>query len=176
MGRGPRDVPALWVLVMATIGFRAPTAISAALWALAFFVAMCFAYYTWAVLVLGFGRGNELYAWLVLAVTAVPLLSASAWWATRRRGVLPGIVIGSLAALVLASGAAWRVGLHFAGHLPSHATRPVQAAVEVGMVLVVLLAFPRHSTTRAWAVAVLLPVAWMVPRLFEATERALRFT
>ena len=71
--------PAAWVVVVALIGWRAPSLREAAVRSAVFFAAMTVAYYGWAALVLHFGWDVRLLvAWLVLSATAVPATAAAA--------------------------------------------------------------------------------------------------
>ena len=80
-----------------------------------------------------------------------------------------GLVAGGLVALVagtaLVGGALRGLYLWWDDAYPATALQPVQAAVEVVTDLVVTLLLPRHRSTRAWAVALVLPMWWLADRL-----------
>jgi hypothetical protein len=120
---------------------------------------MCLGYDAWAQVALGFGATRWLLVWAVLTVTAVPLLAAGTCWAVRRRGPLPGAVLGGVAALALSDGALRQLWLAGRGLLPpDFPLRPVQAAVSVAVALAVAGLLPRTSMTRWWALGLLVPL------------------
>jgi hypothetical protein len=164
--------PAAWVLVVALIGRSAPGAGAAAARAAVFFAAMTAAYYGWAVYVLGFGYDPGLIlAWLFLAVTAVAVFAAVVRWATRRPGPVAGALLALAAGTALAHSAVWGYYLTWTGSpVPRH---PVQAVVEVGVALVVTLVLPRFHSTRLWALALLLPMAWVATRALDLLHQVL---
>ncbi|MGY2003559.1 DUF6518 family protein [Blastococcus sp. SYSU DS1024] len=158
--------PAAWVLVVALIGRFAPGVASAAVRAAVFFAAMTAAYYGWAVVVLGFGYEPELIAaWLLLSATAVAVFAAVCWWASRRPGPLPGALLALAAGTALANGAVRGFWLERTGS--DVVLHPVQAVVEVAVVLVVVLLLPRRRSTRLWALGLLLPMAWLAQELLD---------
>ena len=155
--------PAVWVLAVAVIGRLAPSGRSSAARAAVFFAAMSVAYYAWAAEVLGFGwNARATIAWLVLSATAVPATSLLAWWASRRGGAIPGVLLALLAAVVLVGGEAWRQAEIWTGAQPFLVGRPVQATADVVVALVLLLVLPRQRSTRLWAVAATIPLCWLV--------------
>jgi hypothetical protein len=154
--------PAAWVLAVALIGRQAPGPLAAAVRAAAFFAVMSAAYYAWAALVLGFGWSRLLGAWLLVSVTAVPLVAVAVQWATRRPGVLAGAVLAAAAGLVLGGEGVlrlwhWLTDSWQALHL-------VQGVVDVVVALTLTLAFPRQRSTRIWAVVLAVPMAWLAAR------------
>jgi hypothetical protein len=151
--------PAVWVLAVALIGRAAPTWRAAALRAAAFFAAMTLAYYAWAAWVLGFGWNRLLPVWLVLSATAVAAASVAAWAGTRRAGALPGAAMAAAAGIALAGGSVQRLYRVWTGDLPGAAVRPVQLVVDVVVAALLVAALPRHGRTRAWAAALLVPLA-----------------
>jgi hypothetical protein len=158
--------PAAWVLAVASIGRFAPTIGAAGVRAAVYFAAMTAAYYGWAVWVLGFGYDPELIlAWLFLSATAVAAVAAGSWWATRRPGLLPGALLALLAGTALAGGAAR--GLYLRATGSDVVLHPVQAVVEVTVVLVIALALPRHRSTRHWALGLVLPMWWLALQLLD---------
>lgn len=164
--------PAAWVLVVALIGWRAPSLPAAALRSGVFFAAMTVAYYGWAALVLGFsGQSDLLVIWLLLSATAVPATGAVVHWATRRTGWLPGLLLGAPAGLVLGSGGARQTWLAWQdGALPVLG-RPVQTLAEVVTVLVLVLLLPRDHRTRLWAAACVVPAVWLAPQALDLLHR-----
>lgn len=166
--------PAAWVLVVALIGRAAATPAVAGGRSAAFFAAMTVAYYGWAAVVLGFGWDPRLVlAWLLLSASAVPAVAVGAQWATRRRGVLPGAVLALAAGVTLAGGAVRQLWWAWTGVVPEALGRPVQAAADVAVVLVLTLLLPRHLRTRLWAPALVLPMAWLAERLLDLLRQAL---
>jgi hypothetical protein len=159
--------PAVWVLVLAVVATLAPTIPRAALRASAFFVGMSVGYYAWASLVLDFGWSAQAYLWLGVALTVVPVAAAAVQWATRRRGVLPGAVMAGIAGLALGSGAVRQVWLFAIGLFPGHTLRPVQAAFDLLMMVVVVGVLPRHSATRWWGAVLVIPLAVVAGRLVD---------
>jgi hypothetical protein len=157
--------PAAWVLAVSLIGRFAPSPVTAAIRAAAFFAAMTLAYYAWAAWVLGFGWSALLPVWLVLAATAVAGVAALVQWATARPGVLPGAALALVAGVAVAEGGLRGLWLWAQGLLPFAAARPVQAVVEVAVVLTITLALPRHGSTRFWAAVLLVPMAWLAGEL-----------
>ena len=155
--------PAAWVLVVALIGWRAPSLRAAAVHAGVFFAAMTVAYYAWAALVLD--RGWELrllVAWLVLSATAVPLTAAAGHLATRRTGWLPGAALALAAGIVLGGGVLADPGAH-----------PVQAVVDLAVAVVLVVVLPRDGRTRLWAVALTAPLTWCAAQLLDVLRSAL---
>ncbi|WP_225233335.1 DUF6518 family protein [Klenkia terrae] len=157
--------PAAWVLAVALLGCRAPSTRAAGVGAAAFFAVMSVAYYGWAVVVLGFGlRANAvlLAAWLMLSATAVPLFAVAVRWAATRRGALPGVLLAGAGALAVADGTVAQLWLAAVGELPAGTPlHPVQAVAGVLVALVVAGALPRHGRTRAVALVLLVPAAWI---------------
>ncbi len=160
--------PPAWVLAVALIGRFAPAPGRAAGRAAVFFAAMTVAYYTWAVWVLGFGyRPALVLAWLALSATAVTGVAAATWWATRRPGPVAGAAVALVAGIAPVGGALRGLYLWWDGAYPAAALQPVQAAVEVIVVLVLTLLLPRHRSTRAWAVVLVLPMWWLADQLID---------
>lgn len=164
--------PTAWVLALALIGRFAFTPVDAALRSAAFFTATCLAYYGWSAYVFGFGGGPYLYLWVGLALTVVPILAIGVRWACLRRGALPGLVMGTVAALTMADGAVWQLWLYYEGLLsddfPLHT---VQAAVDLVVLFVIAGLLPRYGRTRLWAFLTVLPmvvVTGMVRELFSS--------
>ncbi|MCZ2819331.1 DUF6518 family protein [Modestobacter sp. VKM Ac-2977] len=140
--------PAAWVLVVALIGWSAPSPVAAALRSGVFFAAMTVAYYAWAALVLDFGWSVRLLVvWLVLSATAVPATAVAAHVATRGSGWLPGALLAMAAGITLGGGALTDAGDH-----------PVQAVVDVVVALVLVVVLARDLRTRLWATALTLPL------------------
>ncbi|MQA32262.1 DUF6518 family protein [Modestobacter roseus] len=157
--------PAAWVLVVALVGWLAPSVRAAAVRAAVFFATMTVAYYAWAALVLDFGWATRLLlAWLLLSATAVPATGAVVHWATRRSGWLPGALLGVPAGLVLGSGATRGLWLTWVQPELSLPDRPVQVAAELVTAAVLVAVLPTDRRTRLWA-AVL-----AVPALLVATD------
>ena len=166
--------PAAWVLAVALIGWSAPGPGAAGLRSTAFFAAMTVGYYGWAALVLDFGWSPRLLvAWLVLSATAVPAVGVGVQWATRRSGALPGALLALAAGTPLAGGAVVRLWWAWTGVLPDAAARPVQAAVDVGVALLLVLLLPGRPATRLWALALVLPMAWLAARLLDVLHSVL---
>ena len=165
--------PAAWVLAVALIGRGAATPIAAALRCAAFFAAMTLAYYAWADWVLGFGWSRALPAWLLLSVTAVAAVGVTVQWATRHPGLLPGALLALVAGVTLTGGAVQELAWTWTGVLPEGSGRPVQAAADVAVVLLLVLAVPRHRRTRLWAVVLVLPMAWLAERLLDLLRQLL---
>jgi hypothetical protein len=57
--------------------------------------------------------------------------------------------------------------------LPDGAARPVQAVADAVVVLVLTLLLPRHPRTRLWALALVLPTAWLAARLLDVLRQLL---
>jgi hypothetical protein len=57
------------------------------------------------------------------------------------------------------------------GRYPTTAPRPVQAAVEVAVVLVLTVVLPGQLRTRLWALALTVPMAWLSVRLLDVLHR-----
>jgi hypothetical protein len=160
--------PAAWMLSGAAIGRFAPTVGQGALRSAAFFVSMCLAYYGWAILVLGFPRGPQLYSWLALSVTAAPVLGAASWWATRQGGPVGGAVMATAAATALSDGSVRQLWLGAAGQLPEgFPLRPGQAVFDVIVALTIALVLPRRPATRVWAGVLLIPMTLVAGRLVD---------
>jgi hypothetical protein len=155
--------PAAWVLTVALIGRFAPSWRAAAMRAAVFFAGMSIAYYAWAAEVLDLGWNRELLgAWLVLSLTAVPATALAAWWASCRSGVLPGALLAVLAAIALGGGVVRQQWGIWTGAQPYLSAQPVQAAVDIVVVLVLVLALPQHRRTRLWAIALTVPFVWLI--------------
>ena len=86
-------------------------------------------------------------------------------WATHRRGPLAGALL-ALAAGTALTGGALR-GVHLDATCCDVVVHPVQAAVEVTVVLVITLALPRSRSTRLWSLGLLLPMAWLAQQVLD---------
>jgi len=160
--------PAAWVLAVALVGRLAPTAALAAARAAVFFAAMTVAYYGWAASILHFGSDRDLVViWLLLSATAVPAFAVVVWWSTRRPGLRAGALLGLAAGTALLDGALRRAFVWADGALLSELVNPVQAVVEVVVVLVVTLVLPCHRSTRWWALVLTVPLWWVAQTLVE---------
>ncbi len=164
---------AIWVLVIVVIGWKARTVGAAALRAAVFVVGLSLAYYAFSTFVLGFPGGALVQRWAILAVTAVPLMAAATWWASRRSGPLPAVVLGVIAAIAIADGNVLPFWYAVIGDpLPEEFPyRPIQAAVEIGTALVVAGLVPRDWATRAMALVLVFPALWLVPELISIAMR-----
>jgi hypothetical protein len=155
--------PAVWVLAVAVIGRLAPSGRSAAVRAAVFFVAMSAAYVAEAAERLDSGGAwRALVTGLVVSTVAVPAAAVGAWWAGRRPGAAPGALLAFLAAFVLVGGEAWRQAEIWTGAQPYLVGRPVQAAADLGVALVLLLVLPRYRSTRLWGLVVTVPLCWLL--------------
>jgi hypothetical protein len=155
--------PAAWVLVVALIGWRAPSLRAAAVRAAVFFAVMSVGYYGWAALVLD--RGWELrllVAWLVLSATAVPLTAAAGHVATRRTGWLPGAMLAMAAGIVLGGGVLGDPGAH-----------PMQAVVDVVVAVGLVVVLARDGRTRLWALALTAPLTWVAAQGLDVLRAVL---
>lgn len=162
-------LPALWALTLTVIAALAPDALRAALRSVAFFTSACLAYYLWQAYVLNFGAGKVTYLWLALSVTVVPALAALLWWAVRRRGVWGALVLAGVGGFVLANGSVIQVWWYLTSTLPEEfPLRPVQAAFDLVVALVVVTLLPRHHATRSWAALLLVPTAWLIDTVGSA--------
>ena len=161
-----RDVgsfPAAWVLAVALLGRFAPSWRAAVLRAAVFFAAMSIAYYAWAAEVLDFGWHRQLLGeWLVLSLTAVPATALAAWWASRRPGVVPGALLAGLAAIAFGGGVVRQQWGIWTGAQPYLMAQPVQAVVDIVVALVLVVVLPQHLRTRLWAVALTVPLVWLI--------------
>jgi Family of unknown function (DUF6518) len=163
--------PAAWVLVVAVIGWAAPSARHAAVRAAVFFAAMTAAYYAWSAEVLHFGwQPHLLLVWLLASVTAVPAVAAAAEWASRRAGVLPGALLALPAGIALGGGVLWREWLLWTAPQPFLPAQPVQAVADAVTALVLVLALPRSARTRVWAVLLLVPMWWLAAELLGVAQ------
>lgn len=155
--------PAAWVLVVALIGWTAPSPGAAVVRAGVFFAAMTVAYYGWAALVLDFGWDVRLLlAWLVLSATAVPLAAAAAHWSTRRCGWWPAALLAMAAGIGVGGGALTEAGSH-----------PVQAVADVLVAAVLVVGLPRDGRTRLAAALLTLPLAWGAAQLLDVLRAVL---
>jgi len=161
------DYPAAWVLALALIGRFSPGLVQAAVRAAVFFVAMCLAYYAWARYAMEFPVDRDFYFWMILAVTAVPAISAVVRWASLRRGALAGLLIAGVGALAVVDGLAWQLWWAWVlNQAPDDfPLRPVQGIISIVVALIVTGLLPKHTTTRMYAFALLLPSA-MVLEIF----------
>ncbi|RBY89418.1 DUF6518 family protein [Blastococcus sp. TF02A-30] len=161
--------PAAWVLAVALIGRFAPAPLVAAARAAAFFAAMTLAYYAWAAWVLGFGWNRLLPIWLVLSATAVAATAAVASWATGRAGLLPGAAVALAGGIVLAGGEFLPLWYRLTGTGDgAPLVHPVQGVVDAVVALVLVVALPRHRSTRGWGLLLLAPSTAVALRLFDA--------
>ncbi|MBA4169731.1 MAG: hypothetical protein H0X68_04910 [Chloroflexi bacterium] len=161
------------VFVLTLIGRFAFTPVDAALRSMAFFTATCLAYYGWSAYAFGFGGGPYFYLWVGLALTVVPILATGVRWACLRRGALPGLVMGTVAALTMADGAVWQLWMYYVEGLLSNdfPLHPVQAAVDLVVLFVIVGLLPRYGRTRLWASLAVLPmvvVTGMIRELFSS--------
>ncbi len=162
---------------MVVIGWTAPTLTAAALRAGLFFVGLSLAYYAFSTFVLGYPGGALVQRWAILAVTAVPLVAAATWWASRHRGPLPAVVLGLVAAIALIDGNVLPFWYAVIGDpLPAEFPyRPIQAVVEIGTASVIAGLVPRNWATRAMALVVVVPALWLVPELVSIAMRLVAF-
>jgi hypothetical protein len=88
---------------------------------------------------------------------------------------VPGAAVASVAGLaLLTGGAVWRLGLAALGYVPAgFGFRPVQAAVDVVVALIITRVLPRQASTRAWALALLLPAGLVVRLLVDLVSARL---
>jgi hypothetical protein len=100
--------PAVWVLALAPIARLSPPMLLAAVRASAFFLAIRQAHVLWSYVVLGFGSERSAMLWLALAASAVPLGAAFARWACNCRGVVPGLLLATLAAQAVSDRLSWQ--------------------------------------------------------------------
>lgn len=98
-----------WLFAAALIGRLAATRRVAATRSALLFLGVCSGYYGWGHYVLGFPTPRILYLWVLFALTAAPAMSAAVSWASRRRGVLAGMVMAAAAGSVFVDGAARQV-------------------------------------------------------------------
>jgi hypothetical protein len=161
------DFPAVWVLALALIGWAAPTPGRAALRAAIFFVTMCLAYYAWASFVMGFPVASDIWLWTGLAATAVPLLAAVVRCTGDRHGLLPGVILATVAALAIVDGVVWQFWWAWRGDATPDwfPMRPFQALTNVAVALLVAGVLPRDHRTRAWAIILLIPVTILISRM-----------
>lgn len=152
------NYPAAYVLALALVARFSPTAPLAALRASAFFTSLCLAYYGWSQYVLGFLEARYLLAWSALAVTLVPAVAAVMWWASRRSGVVAGLITAAIAAVPLAEGPLRQLWIVHVQHVELPLLHPVQAALAVVVATVVAGLLPRRTRTRVVAVAFTLPM------------------
>jgi len=149
------------VLAVALVGRLAPRGSAAVLRSVVFYAAMSIAVCVSAAELFDVGWNfRQLAAWLFLSATVVPALALALWWATQRAGLLPGALVAVPTAFVLAGGAVWWQIEVMTGRQPHLVDRPVQAAFEAVTALVLLLALPRHASTRVWAVVLAVPFTW----------------
>jgi len=155
----PGTSPTLWILVLALIARLAPSPLVAAGRGTAFYVALCVGYYAWTSLVLRYpGSGPLLAAWLVLALTVVPVVAALVRWTRDRSDPIAASVIAGVAGLAANDPSV--VQLWYAandGLPPDFPLRPMQAAVVMAAVAIITLWVPTRRTLRAWAVLLLVP-------------------
>jgi hypothetical protein len=166
---GLGDFPAVWVLALALIGWLAPSPGRAALRAVIFFVVMCFAYYAWAAFVLNFPVANDIWLWIGLVVTAVPLLAALMRWTRDQQGILPGFILATVAALAVIDGVVWQFWWAWVdnGAPDGFPLRPFQAVVNIAVALAVAGVLPRDHRTRVWSLLLLIPIAIILSRVLR---------
>lgn len=170
------NYPGLYLFALAVIAVSAPTAAEAGLRSATFFTALCLAYYGWMTFALGFaGVGRYFYAWTALAVTAVPVIAVTVSWASRRRGILPGLVMGLAAAIPLADGPLRQLWLGYGRNvLPAgFQLHPVQAALDVVMAVVIAGVMPRDRHTRLYALLLAVPMCWVATSVIGAARGSL---
>jgi hypothetical protein len=154
--------PAVWVAALAVVARLSPSARTAALRATGFFTIMCAAYYAWSTYILGFGGSARLLVlWAAVALFVVPPLAAAVQWAFAHRGLLPGLVVAVVAATPLTDGTVWQMWWAYVLRAApeNFPLRPVQALVSVAVAVSIAGLLPRHTGTRLWAAALLVPVA-----------------
>jgi|1186.fasta_scaffold127806_2 hypothetical protein len=155
--------PAAWVLTVALLGRFAPSWRAAVIRTAVFFAAMSIAYYAWAAEVLDVGWNRPLLgSWLLLSFTAMPVTGLAAWWASRRSGVLPGALFAGPAAIALAGGVVRQQWDIWTGAQPYLMAQPVQAVVDIVVVLVLVVVLPQHLRTRLWSAALAVPFVWLI--------------
>lgn len=169
------NYPAAYVLGLVLISRFAPTAAQAALRSAAFFVSFCLGYYGWAQYGQGFGGSRYFVIWTALALTAVPSFAVLLWWAARRAGLLPGLVIALAAAIVLADGPVRQVWLRYVtGDLPPNfPVHPSQAVFDIIAAGVIVGLTPQHLRTRVVAVLCIIPMYLLATQAIDALRSSL---
>ncbi|TVR70135.1 MAG: hypothetical protein EA415_13260 [Sphaerobacteraceae bacterium] len=164
---GLGDHPAMWVLALALIGWLAPSPGRAAIRAVIYFVVMCLAYYAWAAFVLNFPVAYDIWFWIGLAATAVPLFAAVLRWTRDQHGILPGFILATVAALAVIDGVVWQLWWAWVenGAPDGFPLRPFQAVVNIAVALTIAGVFPRDHRTRVWALLLLIPIAILLSRV-----------
>jgi hypothetical protein len=69
--------------------------------------------------------------------------------------------------IALAGGSLQRLVHVLAGGLPATAGRPVQAAVDVLVAVVLAVVLPRHRATRVWALVLTVPLTGLAAVLLQ---------
>lgn len=110
-----------------------------------------------------------------LAVTAVPVIAFAVNWASRRRGILPGLVMGLAAAIPLADGPLRQLWLGYGRNvLPAgFQLHPIQAALDVVMAVVIAGVLPRDRRTRFYALLLTVPMYWVATSMIDAVRASL---
>ena len=163
------NYPAAWVLILALIGRLSQGFVQAALRSSVFFVSMCLAYYAWARYVMEFPVDRDFYLWTALAVSAVPVIATIVRWASFRQGVFAGLTLASVGALAVADGLAWQLWWAWVlNEAPDDfPLQPFQGLLSIAVALVVAGGLPRHTSTRRYALVLLLPVAVLMRSLVD---------
>ena len=164
--------PTVWVLALALIARFAPTLVEAAIRAAAFFAAMCIGYYAWTALVLGYpGSDPLLVGWLAIALTIIPVGAALIRWACSRSGVVAAAVLTATGGIALSDERVVQLWYASMGELPADfPLRPIQGLIGIAAALVITLWLPRHHRTRAWGVALLLPMTFLAMAALDAAR------
>lgn len=161
--------PTLWILVLALIARLAPSPLVAAGRGTAFYVALCVGYYAWTSLVLRYpGSGPLLAAWLVLALTVVPVVAALVRWARDRLDPIAASVIAGVAGLAANDPSVVQLWYATNGELPpDFPLRPTQAIISIVAVALITLWVPTRRAGRAWTVLLLVPATIVVGWVLE---------
>jgi Family of unknown function (DUF6518) len=158
--------PGFWAALVVLIGWLSRSMAGAALNGALVFVGMVSGYYLWTHAVLGYGGGPFELVWATLAVALCPALAAASWWATRRPGLLPAIVLAVPAGLTLASGPVNQVFLVLEGLLPEP-THWAQAIFDLVFAVLIVLVLPRHASTRLWGAFLCVPASLLAASMLE---------
>ncbi len=156
---------AVWVAIVATIGWFSRSPLRAGTVSALFFLAMNTTYYAWAAFVLGYPFELQSLAWFVLAAVVCPPLSAAMNMA-RGRELIGPVALGAAASLVLITGPLQQIWLKRTGALaPFAPDRTAEGVLNVIMAIALtLFAKSPRGVAIAFTTAVLL--YWPIQTLF----------
>ncbi|MBN2176222.1 MAG: hypothetical protein JW722_01020 [Demequinaceae bacterium] len=160
---------AVWVLGVSLWGARAVRMLDAVARSAAFSLTMNIGYYGWASWVLGDHWPEIASVWILIGLTAVPIIAAGVHLAVRSPAPWSGAVFALVGAIALTDEPVTRAWDWVFGHARYLPQAPLSAAISVATWAVVVFVLPRHRPTRLWGLAFALPAYLLVDQASQVS-------